>query len=139
MLYNQDQYLINLGRKATTSALIGLLLAVILTFYFSLSKIITFFIIILFIYIFGTAFWGINKLKMWFNKYRYRLPSYIWYPAHLIIYLVGFLLGIIGYGFIEHFLLLLAMEQNKRGAGFIGSQIILLPYLGNLYAKKINY
>jgi hypothetical protein len=49
------------------------------------------------------------------------------------------LLGIIGYGFIEHFLLLLAMEQNKRGAGFIGSQIILLPYLGNLYAKKINY
>lgn len=76
------------------------------------------------------------KNKMMYNQDRFiinlgRKPT--------IYGIIGFFIGLIGYGFIEHFLLLLALDQHKKGTGLIGAQIILLPYLGQLYADKIDY
>ena len=139
MMYNQDQFVIKLGRKATVSGLVGLVVGLISAFLLSFSMIGIFFTAIIFSYIFTSSFWGIHNLKMWYNKYRYRMPEYLWYFLSIFVYLLGILLGLIGYGFIEHFLLILAIEQQKKGPGLIGAQIILLPYLGKLYAEKINY
>lgn len=139
MMYNQDQYIIRLGRKATISGLIGFGLGLAAAFLFSFSKIAAVFTAIIFAYFFTSSFWGIYDLKMWFNKYRYRMPQYLWYFLNIFVYLGGIFVGLVGYGFIEHFLLLLAMDQHKKGTGLIGAQIILLPYLGRIYADKINY
>ena len=138
-MYDQDRYYINLGRKATTSGLIGFLLGIIVAFLLSFSSIAVFLTAFIFAFIFNSSFWGAHKLGMWFKKYRYRMPIYLWYFLSVFVYFIGILLALIGYGFIEHFLLLLAIEQQDKGPGFIGAQIILLPYLGELYAKKINY
>ena len=139
MMYNQDQFVINLGRKATISGLIGLILGIIFAYLFSFSGVAIFFTALIFSYIFTSSFWGIHNLKMWYNKFRYRMPKYLWYFLSIFVYSAGFLVGLIGYGFIEHFLLLLAMDQQKKGTGLIGAQIILLPYLGKIYAEKVNY
>ncbi|RCW58740.1 MULTISPECIES: hypothetical protein [Halanaerobium] len=139
MMYNQDQFIIKLGRKATISGLIGFLCGLIAAFLLSFSIIAIAFTAIIFSFFFTSAFWGIHNLKMWFNKYRYRMPEYLWYFLNIFVYLGGVIVGLIGYGFIEHFLLLLAMDQHKKGTGLIGAQIILLPYLGKIYADKINY
>ena len=139
MMYNQDQYIIKLGRTATISGLIGFGLGLAAAFLLSFSKIAVIFTAIIFAYFFTSSFWGIHNLNMWFNKYRYRMPQYLWYFLNIFVYLGGIFVGLVGYGFIEHFLLLLAMDQHKKGTGLIGAQIILLPYLGKIYADKINY
>mgnify|MGYP006283637591 CR=1 FL=1 len=139
MMYNQDQFVIKLGRKATVSGLIGFIIGLISAFLLSFSTVGVFFTAIIFSYFFTSSFWGIHNLKMWYNKYRYRMPEYLWYFLSIFVYAFGVFVGLVGYGFIEHFLLLLAMDQHKKGTGLIGAQIILLPYLGNIYAEKINY
>lgn len=139
MMYNQDQFIVNLGRKATISGLAGLIIGIIFAYLFSFSKVAIFFTAVFFSCFFTSSFWGIHNLKMWYNKYRYRMPKYLWYFLSIFVYFAGILVGLIGYGFIEHFLLLLAMGQHKKGTGLIGAQIILLPYLGKIYAKKNNY
>ncbi|MFW5736830.1 MAG: hypothetical protein ACOC4L_03520 [Halanaerobium sp.] len=139
MMYNQDQYIINQGKRATISGLIGFAFGLITAFLLSFSKIAVIFTALFFAYFFTSSYWGIHSLRMWFNKYRYRMPVYLWYFLMIFIYLAGLILGLISYGFIEHFLLLLAMDQHKKGTGLIGAQIILIPYLGDIYADKINY
>ena len=138
-MYNQDNYIINQGKKATIYGIIGFLFGFAAAILLSFSKIALLFTAIIFAYFFVSSFWGIHSLKMWFNKYRYRMPQYIWYFLNIFVYLGGIIVGIIGYGFIEHFLLLLAMDQHKKGTGLIGAQIILFPYLGDFYAEKIDY
>lgn len=139
MMYNQDRFIINLGRKATIYGIIGFFVGIIAAFLLSFSKIAIFITAIIFSFFFTSSFWGVHNLKMWFNKYRYRMPKFIWYFLNIFVYLAGIFVGLVGYGFIDHFLLLLAMDQNKKGTGLIGAQIILLPYVGKLYAEKINY
>jgi hypothetical protein len=138
-MYNQDRFIINLGRKATIYGIIGLLCGLISALLLSFSEIAIFFTALFFSFFFTSSFWGVHNLKMWFNKYRYQLPKYIWYFLNIFVYTAGFFLGLIGYGFIDHFLLLLSISQQKDGPGLFGSQIVLLPYLGDLYADKINY
>lgn len=139
MMYNQDQFIIRLGRKATIYGVIGFFLGIIAAFFLSFSKIAIIITAVIFSMFFTSSFWGVHNLKMWFNKYRYRMPKFLWYFLNIFVYLAGIFVGLIGYGFIEHFLLLLAMDQHKKGTGLIGAQIILLPYLGQLYADKIEY
>lgn len=138
-MYNQDQFIIKLGRKATLSGIVGLVLGLIAGFLLSFSKLGIIVTAIIFSGFFTSSYWGVHKLKMWYKKYEYRLNKYIWYALFPFVFLTGILLGAVGYGIIEHFLLLLAMDQQKKGAGLIGAQIILIPYLGDYYAKKINY
>lgn len=138
-MYNQDRFIINQGRKATFYGIFGFLFGLIGTFLLAVPIIAVIAAAVLFSVIFTSSFWGIQKIKMWFNKYRYRIPKYLWYILNIFIYPTGVLLGLVGYGFIEHFLLLLAMSQHKKGTGLISAQIILMPYLGELYADKINY
>ena len=138
-MYNQDRFIINLGRKATLYGIIGFLCGLISALLLSFSEIAIFFTALFFSFFFTSSFWGVHNLKMWFNKYRYKMPKYIWYFLNIFVYLGGIIVGIIGYGFIEHFLLLLAMDQHKKGTGLIGAQIILFPYLGDFYAEKIDY
>jgi hypothetical protein len=135
-MYNQDLFIINLGRKATTYGLIGFFVGLIVALLLSLPKIAILITAVVFYFFFTSSFWGVHNSKMWFNKYRYRMPKYIWYFLSIFVYLLGIFVGLIGYGFIDHFLLLLAMSQQKKDTGLIGAQIILLPYLGKLYAKK---
>ena len=138
-MYNQDQYYINLGKKATISGLVGFLFGIVFALLVSFPVIAVFITAFIFAYLFTSSYWGIHKLKMWFKKYRYQMPIYIWHFLSIFVYFFAIIISVIGYGFIEHFLLLLAIEQQDKGPGFIGAQIILLPYLGELYAKKINY
>lgn len=138
-MYNQDQYYINLGKKATISGLVGFFFGIIFALLVSFPIIAVFITAFIFAYLFTSSYWGIHKLKMWFKKYRYQMPIYIWHFLSIFVYFFAIIISVIGYGFIEHFLLLLAIEQQDKGPGFIGAQIILLPYLGKLYAKKINY
>ncbi|MGM0499903.1 MAG: hypothetical protein ACQERL_06800 [Bacillota bacterium] len=139
MMYNQDLYYLNLGRKATLIAIIGFTIGIIFAFLLSFSKIAIFFTALIFAYIALSSFWGAYNLSKWFKKYRYRMPKYLWYLLNIFIYLAGIIVGLIGYGFIEHFLLVLAIDQQKDNIGLISAQIILIPYLGSKYAKKINY
>lgn len=139
MMYNQDLYYLNLGRKATLIAIIGFIIGIIIAFLFSFSKIAIFFTALIFAYIALSSFWGAYNLSKWFKKYRYRMPKYLWFLLNIFIYLAGIIVGLIGYGFIEHFLLVLAIDQQKDNIGLISAQIILIPYLGSKYAKKINY
>jgi len=139
MMYNQDLYYLNLGRKATLIAILGFVIGIIFAFSISFSKIAMLFTALIFAYIAISSFWGIYNLNKWFQKYRYRMPKYLWYFLNIFIYLAGIIIGLIGYGFIEHFLLVLAIDQQKNNIGLISAQIILIPYLGSKYAKKINY
>lgn len=139
MLYNQDLYYINLGRKATLISIIGFVIGIIFAFSLSLSKIAIVFTALIFAYIALSSFWGTHNLAKWFKKYRYRMPQYLWYFLNVFVYLAGIIIGLIGYGFIEHFLLVLAIDQQKENIGLISAQIILIPYLGSKYAEKINY
>jgi len=139
MMYNQDLYYLNLGRKATLIAILGFVIGIIFAFSISFSKIAMLFTALIFAYIAISSFWGIYNLNRWFQKYRYRMPKYLWYFLNIFIYLAGIIVGLIGYGFIEHFLLVLAIDQQKDNIGLISAQIILIPYLGSKYAKKINY
>ena len=139
MMYNQDLYYLNLGRKATLIAILGFMIGIIFAFSISFSKIAMLFTALIFAYIAISSFWGIYNLNRWFQKYRYRMPKYLWYFLNIFIYLAGIIVGLIGYGFIEHFLLVLAIDQQKNNIGLISAQIILIPYLGSKYAKKINY
>ena len=138
-MYNQDRFIINQGRKPTFYGIIGLLFGLISAFLLSVPVIAVVFAAVIFCCFFTSSFWGIYNVKKWFNKYRYRMPKYLWYFFNIFVYPAGIFVGLIGYGFIEHFLLLLAMSQHKNETGLIGAQIILLPYLGELYADKINY
>jgi hypothetical protein len=138
-MYNQDRFIINQGRKATFYGIIGLLFGLISAFLLSVPVIAVVFAAVIFSCFFTSSFWGIYNVKKWFNKYRYRMPEYLWYFLNIFVYPAGIFVGLIGYGFIEHFLLLLAMSQHKNETGLIGAQIILIPYLGELYAEKINY
>jgi len=138
-MYNQDLYYLNLGRKATLIAILGFVIGIIFAFSISFSKIAMLFTALIFAYIAISSFWGIYNLNRWFQKYRYRMPKYLWYFLNIFIYLAGIIVGLIGYGFIEHFLLVLAIDQQKDNIGLISAQIILIPYLGSKYAKKINY
>lgn len=139
MLYNQDQYFINLGRKATAAALAAFFLGIAVALVFSLSILTLFFTAIIFAYIALSSFWGIYNLEKWFKKYRYKMPKYLWYFLNLFIIIAGIIVGCFGYGFIEHFLLVLAVEQQKDNLNLITAQIILLPYLGPKYAESKNY
>ncbi len=138
-MYNQDYIIINQGRKATFYGILGFLFGITVSFLLSVPAIAIFTAAVIFSGFFTSSFWGIHNIKMWFNKYRYRMPEYLWYFLNIFVYPAGIFVGLIGYGFIEHFLLLLAMSQHKNETGLIGAQIILIPYLGELYAEKINY
>lgn len=139
MLYNQDFYYINLGRKATLIAIIAFTIGIIFASLVSASKITIFFTALIFAYIGLSSFWGAYNLSKWFKKYRYRMPKYLWYFLNIFVYLIGIIIGLTGYGFIEHFLLVLAIEQQQDNIGLISAQIILLPILGAIYAEKIDY
>jgi len=138
-MYNQDQFIINQGRKATFYGIVGFLFGIISAFLISVPIIAVIAAAVLFSVFFTSSFWGVRIIKMWFNKYRYRMPKYLWYFLNIFVYPAGIFLGLVGYGFIDHFLLLLAMSQDKKKIGLIGAQIILLPYLGEIYSEKINY
>lgn len=140
MYFDENKFIINNGRKATLSGIIGILLGVIFSkiMSFSLSGMIIF---ALFSgYIFLTAFWGAYKINFWFRRYKYKIPSFLWQIMRVLLLFVGIILGILGWGFFEHFILLISMGSgNKDGPGMIAAQLILIPYIGRYYARYLEY
>lgn len=140
MYFDENKFIIDNGRKATTSGLIGLVIGLILSkvFMFSWPGVTLFCIFMTYISL--TAFWGAYKLNLWFRKYKYRMPGVLWQTLRIIVILSGGLLGTLGWGFFEHFILLLSISTGYDNvSGMISAQIILLPYLGKYYARYINF
>lgn len=139
MYFNENEFILNNGRKATGSGIIGLIIGFILSLILSFTTFGTILMMLFSCYLFLTGFWGGYKLNFWFRKFRYRMPIYLWHVSRVFVIFVGILLGIVGYGVFEHFILLLAMGSSSDGPGMIASQIILLPYVGKYYSDRINY
>ncbi len=138
-MYDENEFFIMQGRKASSAGVTGLFLGIIISLIITPGKLLSLILILSLIYFFITGYWGVTKLNRWFRKYRYKMPPVIWNLLRVIITVVGYILGIIGWGFFEHFILLLSMESIEGRPGLIGAQIILLPWIGPWYAKKINY
>lgn len=138
MIYNRDQYVLNQGKEATFFGIIGILIALLVSIFLSLSYIAALISAAVAYYLFISAFWGINNLNLWTNKLRYKLPKFIWYILKLFSYPLGLIIGVVGYGFIEHFLLLIAIEHQYSKLNLLTAQIILFPYLGDKYLEHIR-
>lgn len=140
MYFNENKFIINNGRKASSSGLIGLLIGLIMSLIFSFSWLGTMFFALFIGYIFLTSFWGGYKINFWFRKYKYKMPSLLWQGLRVPVVTLGSILGILCWGFFEHFILLLGISTGyKAGPGMISAQIILLPYIGKHYSKYIKF
>ncbi len=140
MYFNENKFIIDNGRKASSSGLIGLLLGLIWSLIFSFSWLGTVFFTLFIGYIFLTGFWGGYRTNLWFRKYKYRMPSLLWQGLRVPVVTLGSILGILCWGFFEHFILLLGISTGyKAGPGMIAAQIILLPYIGKYYSKYIKF
>ncbi len=140
MYFDENKFIINNGRRATASGLIGMFIGLLISFMSSFSLIGTIIFTFFMGYVFLTGFWGGYKINLWYRKYKYRLPTILWQSIRVLLIISGIIFGIIIQGFFEHFILLLGMSTGyKNGPGMISAQIILLPYIGKRYAKKINF
>ncbi|MEJ6952346.1 hypothetical protein [Natronospora cellulosivora (SeqCode)] len=139
MYFNENEYILNNGRKATATGILGLILGFIISLLLNLSMFAFILLTILIGYLFLTSYWGIYKSNFWFRKYRYKLPYTIWLFLRVFVLIAGAILGILFLGFFEHFILLLAMGSDPDGPGMIAAQIILIPFIGEKYAGLIKY
>ena len=137
-MYNQDEYLLYVGRLATGSGLIGLVLGLIFSLVMGFSGILLAFFTVLAGYLFLTGFWGGYNTNRWYRKFRYRIPSVLWKISRIFIVAGGAVLGWLVWGIFEHFILLLAMGAEGN-PGMILSQVILLPKIGPKVASKMDY
>jgi len=136
---NQDDHLLNLGRKATGTGLLVLLAAVLLGLYLDFPAVGIFFFALFGFYIGMTSFWGIYNLNRWFHKYRYRMPELLWYILKVPVFILGFFLGILLYGIFQQFVLLLALDDGSGKPGLLASVLILTPVIGPRFTDYINY
>lgn len=133
--YNEEDFILYPGRVATAAGIIGFLTGIIIT-RLTIYDIFTIVVIpILFGYAGLTGSWGFYLTNRWFMKYRYRMHLYLWYVLRIPVIAAGSVLGLCGWGLLEHFILLLAI--NARG-GILGSQLVLLPIVGRKFAKLLR-
>ena len=140
--FDEDQYLMNNGRKATGTGLIGMVLMLLYSIINNISPFFTVILIFLAGYIFLTSFWGAHNINKWFLKYRSQMPDPVWQAARIPVIILGIILGPLLWGLLEHLFLLLAMEDTidkSHFSSFISVLILLLPFIGPWYSKKINY
>lgn len=146
MQYNQnnseDYFLIKKGREATTSGLIFMISAFIIAVLNSWNIVGTVFFMLFGAYIGITGFWGAHNTNLWFRKQKYQMNNLIWKILRIPIVIIGFFLGLIVWGLIEHLLLVIAMEdtvENYNFASLLIAAMLLCPYLGPWLENKINY
>lgn len=135
--FNEDDYVIYTGRLATSCGLFGMVLGLILSSIFSFTTLGTVLAMIGLAYLFTTGFWGAYNLDRWFRRYKFRIPTTLWQLLRVPVVILGLVLGIIGWGVFEHFILLLAM--GLPSPGLIAAQIILLPWIGSWFSNYIDY
>ncbi len=135
-MYDQDEYFLYTGRLATASGLVGIVLGVLLSTLSGSGRFATIVVPIVFAYLFVTGFWGAYNLNQWFMRYRYRLPIVIWHIMRIPVLLVGVIAGVFGWGVLEHFVLLLAMDARF---GLLGAQLILIPGIGRKIGQLLKY
>ena len=140
--FDEDQYLMNKGRKATSTGLIGMLLMLLYSFINNISPFFTVTLTFIVGYIFLTGFWGGYNINKWFLKYRSQMPDFVWQIARIPVISLGIILGPLLWGLLEHLFLMLAMEDTideSHFSSFIAVFILLLPIIGPWYSRKINY
>lgn len=136
-MFNEDDYLLRKGRLATTSGLIGIAAALVVSSLSRFSVLGSIVFALVFFYLFTCGFWGAYNVNQWFRRYRYRMPLVLWHILRVFAVVIGAGLGIFGWGVFEHFLLLLAMGVPKLG--IVGAQLILLPVVGRRFARLLKY
>lgn len=136
MFKQRDMYLIKAGRKATSFGLLALIIGVILSKIMELNPVLMVMIPLVFAYCFLSFYWGGYKANLWFNKYKYRMPSKLWLILRYPVIVLGAITGILLWGFMEHFFLLMAI-MTKLERGLILSQLILCPVLGRWVARRV--
>ncbi len=140
MYFDENRFIINNGRRATASGLIGMFVGLLISFISSFSLVGTIIFTFFMGYVFLTGFWGGYKANLWFKKYKYKMPTILWHSLRFVVLILGIILGIVIQGFFEHFILLLGMSTGyENGPGMISAQIILFPYIGKRYSKHINF
>jgi len=132
----RDMYLVRAGRRASAAGFSALLIGVGLSQIMELNIILSIFIPLVLGYVFLSSYWGGYKTHLWFNKYRYRMPTRLWWGLRYPVIFCGGVLGIFLWGFMEHFFLLMAI-MTKADRGLFLSQLILMPYVGSWVAAKI--
>jgi len=133
--FNEEDFLLRPGRLATTAGLIGFLCGIVITL-LTIYDIFTIVVIpLLFGYLGLTGFWGAYNISQWFRRYRYRMHKHVWNVLRIPVLALGVVLGVCGWGVMEHFTLLLAVDA--KGSIF-GSQLVLLPVVGRKFAKILR-
>ena len=146
MQYNknnsEDFYLIKTGRKATTSGLIFMIIALVIALLNSWNTVGTIFFMLFGAYVGTTGFWGGYNTNLWFRKQKYSMNDLVWKVLRIPVIILGSFLGLIVWGLIEHLLLVIAMEdtvENKHFTSLFIAALLLFPYLGPWLENKINY
>ena len=141
-LRNEDDYLIYIGRLATGSGIIGMLIALTISLIYSWPTLGAVAFMLFGGYVGTTGFWGAHQSKKWFRKYKYKMNSIIWHIVRVLVIIIGFFLGLIVWGIIEHLLLIIAMEEtvgDDHFSSLIITLALLIPYLGPHLEEAINY
>ncbi|MGM0419698.1 MAG: hypothetical protein ACQEQG_01765 [Bacillota bacterium] len=137
--YNEDDYLLRLGRIANGCGLIGIVVGIMLSVLWNYSTPGIVFFALFAGYLGMSSFWGVYKLNRWFQRYKAKMPLSLWYLFRIGVWGAGTLVGILFYGAFQQFILTLALDDGSGKPGLIQSIIILMPYIGPKYADKINY
>ena len=135
-MFGPNEYLLSTGRLATGFGLFGLALGLILSIPTGTDALSIIAVTVIFGYLGVTGFWGAYNIDRWFRKYRYRMPKPAWYVLRVLFIILGIIGGALGYGAIEHFILLLAMDAPL---GLFGAQLILLPFAGRKLGQLMKY
>ena len=146
MQYNnmksEDDYLIQTGRLATSSGLIFMFIALIISVINSWNIVGTIAFMLFGAYVGTTGFWGGHHTNRWFRRFKYRMNSIIWNISRVPVIAFGALLGLLVWGLIEHLLLVIAMEDTvdkSHISSLFIAVALLFPFLGPWLQKTINY
>ncbi|MGM0409813.1 MAG: hypothetical protein ACQEQF_03540 [Bacillota bacterium] len=139
---SEDYFIIKAGRKATTSGLIAMLIALSISIFNAWPPIASIFFVLFGIYVGITGFWGAHQSNIWFRKFKYKMNDLLWKILKIPVILAGAILGLLVWGLVEHLLLVIAMEDTvskNHFSSFLIAIAILIPVLGPWIEKKINY
>ncbi len=135
MMYNEDERLFQRGRQATGCAIVGMLSALVVSTISHLPVDSGVIVVLLFFYSGLSGYWGAHVFHEKSRRLKYKVPGIVFRFLQMVIIVLGAIIGLVGYGLYEHFILLLSV-QTRYNTGFFSAQIILTPGLGKYFQRR---